>query len=206
MLLVVWLTTALLAVVAHANHVPQWQQPIAFSTTTAAIGTRRRDYSNIEIENLLAHIVRGGGVGEAAVPLEDEDLNEEEKEEGEETLAASTMKKIERAKLSSVKKEVASTLAKTAKKKSKTSLYAAVVPYIVRASMNPFTLFAMVKAYWISLFDLDFLKKKEVAGQDLRSALEEKAKRSPYSGPSKRKRKMKPGQAKTLSDLPQLSS
>ena len=41
--------------------------------------------------------------------------------------------------------------------------------------------------------------------QNLRSALEQKARQQPSSsGPPKRK--MKPGQAKTLSDLPQLSA
>jgi len=46
--------------------------------------------------------------------------------------------------------------------------------------------------------------------QTLRSALNEKARKAPSSGGSggstKPKRKMKPGQAKTLSDLPQLSA
>ena len=41
--------------------------------------------------------------------------------------------------------------------------------------------------------------------QNLRSALEEKA-RKQQPGPTKPKRKMKPGQAKTISDLPQLSA
>ena len=41
--------------------------------------------------------------------------------------------------------------------------------------------------------------------QNLRSALEEKARRQ-QPGPTKPKRKMKPGQAKTISDLPQLSA
>jgi len=43
------------------------------------------------------------------------------------------------------------------------------------------------------------------SSQDLRSALEEKAKKATGGG-SKGKRKMKPGQAKTLSDLPQLNT
>ena len=41
--------------------------------------------------------------------------------------------------------------------------------------------------------------------QDLRSALQEKAKKAGSSG-GKRARKMKPGQAKTLSDLPVLNA
>jgi hypothetical protein len=65
----------------------------------------------------------------------------------------------------------------------------------------------MTKAYFISLCDINYLKEEQT--QTLRSALEEKArKQQPSSpgGPAKPKRKMKPGQAKTLSDLPQLSA
>mmetsp|Transcript_27009 Transcript_27009/g.55339 ORF Transcript_27009/g.55339 Transcript_27009/m.55339 type:complete len:80 (-) Transcript_27009:470-709(-) len=51
---------------------------------------------------------------------------------------------------------------------------------------------------------LNFNEKEP--SQNLRSALEEKARKQPGAGQSKPKRKMKPGQAKTLSDLPQLSA
>jgi len=80
------------------------------------------------------------------------------------------------------------------------------LPYIVRALMNPFTVLAMTKAYWASLFNLDYLQKKQPPAQELRSALEEKAKRSGGGPPSRGRRKMKRGQAKTLSDLPQLNT
>jgi hypothetical protein len=62
----------------------------------------------------------------------------------------------------------------------------------------------MTKAYFASLFNLDYLA--EDSSQDLRSALEEKAKKSGSAGGRKGKRMMKPGQAKTLSDLPQLNT
>jgi hypothetical protein len=42
--------------------------------------------------------------------------------------------------------------------------------------------------------------------QNLRSALEQKARQQPSANNGPPKRKMKPGQAKTLSDLPQLSA
>lgn len=77
------------------------------------------------------------------------------------------------------------------------------LPYILRASTNPFTVFAMTKAYFASLFNLEYAKKD--LSQDLRSALEEKAKKFGGGG-AKGKRKMRPGQAKTLSDLPQLNT
>lgn len=171
--------------------------------TTGLLASVDLDETNAELLSNLR-----GGAEKVAVDLDDdeldvEDFDEEESIEEEESLASSTMKKLDRQKLESVKKEVASKLAKSSKKKRSSSF--TIFPYIIRASLNPFTFIVMVKSYWMSLFDLDYLKKREVSGQELRSALEEKAKRS-YPGPSKGKRKMKPGQAKTLSDLPQLSS
>ncbi|KAL3801141.1 hypothetical protein ACHAW5_011089 [Stephanodiscus triporus] len=97
--------------------------------------------------------------------------------------------------------------ATAAKSASRKSLYKRYVPYIIRACLNPFTLISMTKAYFVSLCDINFLKEEQ--SQTLRSALEEKARRQQPSspgGPTKPKRKMKPGQAKTLSDLPQLSA
>eukprot|EP00804_Cyclotella_cryptica_P026538 CCRYP_015383-RA/>CCRYP_015383-RA protein AED:0.15 eAED:0.15 QI:225/1/1/1/1/1/2/578/225 len=88
-----------------------------------------------------------------------------------------------------------------------TTYYKRYVPHIVRACLNPFMLVKMTRAYFASLVDIHYLK--EEPSQNLRSALEEKArKQSPPAGGSsnKPKRKMKPGQAKTLSDLPQLSA
>ena len=80
------------------------------------------------------------------------------------------------------------------------------LPYIVRALLNPFTALAMTKAYWASLVDLNYMQRQQPQqGQELRSALEEKAKRN-SGGPPKGRRKMKRGQAKTLADLPQLST
>jgi len=68
--------------------------------------------------------------------------------------------------------------------------------------MNSFTVIAIFKGCFASLVNTDYLKKDE--SQNLRSGLQEKAKSIP-SGGKKRGRKMKPGQAKTLSDLPQLN-
>lgn len=80
------------------------------------------------------------------------------------------------------------------------------LPYIIRAILNPFTVVSMTKAYWASLVNLNYLQQQQPQkGQELRSALEEKAKRN-TGGPPKGRRKMKRGQAKTLSDLPQLST
>jgi len=104
------------------------------------------------------------------------------------------------------KSNISSSTTTAALKKKKTSLLKILhVPYIVRVLFHPVTVFRMTSAYWKSLFDLNYGKQE--ASQELRSALEEKAKRGggPASG-GKGRRKMKRGQAKTLSDLPKLST
>lgn len=79
------------------------------------------------------------------------------------------------------------------------------IPYIIRAFMNPFTVLAMTKGYFASLFNIDYLQ--EDTSQTLRSALEEKAKQTGGGPkPKPRGRKMRPGQAKTLSDLPVINA
>jgi hypothetical protein len=106
-------------------------------------------------------------------------------------------------------REKATVTAKAAPpKKSKSLAQMLHIPYIVRAAMHPVTLLAMTKAFWASLFNLNYLKERDAPAQELRSALEEKAKRSPGAagGGNKGRRQMKRGQAKTLADLPQLST
>jgi len=161
-------------------------------------------------------VKRGGATIAELKEDEDEDEYEEEEDEEEDEeesddeieldpkLTKSTMKaitKMKKKKLSATKKVLSSKL-KAPKRKRRGSLFKN-IPYIIRASLNPVTLLAMTRAYFASLFDLNFLKKDET--QDLRSAMEEKAKKNP-SGGRKKKRQFKPGQAKTLSDLPQLSA
>lgn len=128
-------------------------------------------------------------------------------------LAASTKAVAQKKKAAAIKSKVKVVMASSSstkavsvpKKSSKGSVYKRYVPYIIRACLNPLTLFAMTKAYFVSLCDINYLKEEQ--SQTLRSALEEKArKQQPSSGPTRPKRKMKPGQAKTLSDLPQLSA
>jgi len=111
---------------------------------------------------------------------------------------------VTKAKVSAAMSKGSSATASPVKAKGVGSWYKRHIPYIVRACLNPFTLVAMTKAYFVSLMDINYLK--EEPSQNLRSALEEKARKQPGAGQSKPKRKMKPGQAKTLSDLPQLSA
>lgn len=206
-MIVLWLSAIAVYAAAAVRADPFCKiQPTAFSKLNDA--RHRLLMSDIAqdggvVDQVLSGLRCGAEKVVADFDEEDSDIEEESDEAQEESLASSTMKKLDRKNVASVKKEVASKLAKSSKKKRSTSF--TIFPYIVRASMNPFTFIVMVKSYWMSLFDLDYLKKREVSGQELRSALEEKAKRS-HPAPSKGKRKMKPGQAKTLSDLPQLSS
>lgn len=143
---------------------------------------------------------------EIAEEVEDE-YDEEEEDELDSTLVKSAVKATAKqtAKQATATKQAVS--AKLLAKKSKRpSLLKRYVPYIVRACLSPVTVMAMWKGYFASLINLDFLAKED-SSQDLRSALEEKAKKSGSAGGGRKgKRAMRPGQAKTLSDLPQLST
>jgi len=170
------------------------------------------------------HRVRGGAIssdGDTDSSDYDESDSEYDDEEEEEDvivvkakqLAASAKDAALKKKRAAIKSKVkvamaASSKAKAAsaaaKKTSGGGLYRRYVPYIVRASLNPFTLFAMTKAYFLSLCNINYLKEDD--SQTLRSAVQEKARKQPPSSPTKPNRKMRPGQAKTLSDLPQLSA
>mmetsp|Transcript_16659 Transcript_16659/g.31189 ORF Transcript_16659/g.31189 Transcript_16659/m.31189 type:complete len:241 (-) Transcript_16659:143-865(-) len=148
------------------------------------------------------------------VELDSDDEEEQEEEEEEESktldasLAAAALKSTKKAKAkaqlsksSNVKKTMSSKLATPKKKGSLLKFFR--VPYIIRACLNPFTVMSMSKHYWLSLMNLDYPPKD--SSQDLRSALDDKARKG---GPTQArgKRKMKRGQAKTLSDLPKLNT
>mmetsp|Transcript_22774 Transcript_22774/g.37721 ORF Transcript_22774/g.37721 Transcript_22774/m.37721 type:complete len:227 (-) Transcript_22774:282-962(-) len=153
---------------------------------------------------------------------DDEEEEEEEKVDPKLTKAAiKSTSKAKTKKTTAAKKKVSAKLKSTPskaaplkatpvskskpKKKGKSLMQVLKVPYILRACMNPFTVFAMTKAYFASLFNFNYLKEDNT--QNLRSAMEEKAKKSGGStGRKKGKRQMRPGQAKTLSDLPVLSA
>jgi hypothetical protein len=63
--------------------------------------------------------------------------------------------------------------------------------YVTRYQRSKLTLFSIIP---------------QDSSQELRSALEEKARRNGGSGAAKGKRKFKRGQAKSLSDLPKLNT
>ena len=98
---------------------------------------------------------------------EDEDGDDEEEEEIKITksLKSSTMKassKAKKQKATSTKKIVNASLSKnkkstTAVKKTKRKLFH--IPYILKAMLNPFTVFAMTRGYFASLFNIDYLQE-----------------------------------------------
>lgn len=100
------------------------------------------------------------------VESEDESESEEEDEEFDAVMAASAAKaaaKSRARKAAATKQSVNAKLAKMpvkhSKKKSSTSILKMLhVPYILRALLNPITIFTMAKGYWASLFNLDYLK------------------------------------------------
>jgi hypothetical protein len=118
-------------------------------------------------------------------------------------LASSTLEKITRTKTKASKAAVNAKLA-VSKKTPAAKRKSPRLPYVVRAFLNPVNVVKMTVAYWKSLVQLDY--GKEDASQGLRSAMEAKARRQ--GGGSKRppSQRRRGGQAKSLSDLPALST
>lgn len=191
---------------------------LSLRTNPATTFITRRDLSHSDDAILAIRRCSRGGAIDLDVESDDGEYDVDEYDSDVEVnedvnLAASAVaavakakkKKSEAAKRAMSRAILESKLAveaKRTKKKKSRSLFKK-IPYILRAFANPFTVLAMTKGYFASLFNIDYAQ--EDASQNLRSALEEKAKKSGPSG-GKRARKMRRGQAKTLSDLPQLSA
>jgi len=167
----------------------------------------------------LRHLCRGGAIDDdddydAEYDVDEYDSDVDEDVESVRELATSAISAVEKAKKKKaeeakktmnkaiLKSKVA--YAKKTRKKSRSLLKK--VPYIFRAFINPFTVLAMTRGYFASFFNIDYLEENEQqdSSQTLRSALEEKAKMQSSRG--KKVRKMKPGQSKSLSDLPALNT
>jgi len=191
---------------------------VAYAAAAPSSGVRSTGLNKItrhplSIHQQLHHF-RGGAIsdGEYDDEYDSDEYDDEPIVTNTKKLASSTKSAIQKKKAAAIKAKVkvamtSSNTAKAAvaKKSGGANLYKRYVPYIVRACLNPFTLISMTKAYFVSLVDVNYLKEEQ--SQGLRSALEDKArKQQPSSGSTKPKRKMRPGQSKTLSDLPQLSA
>eukprot|EP00934_Nitzschia_sp_Nitz4_P004889 Nitzschia sp. Nitz4//scaffold96_size78090//58750//60890//NITZ4_005502-RA/size78090-processed-gene-0.32-mRNA-1//1//CDS//3329560597//4879//frame0 len=134
--------------------------------------------------------------------IEESDEDEEEEIEEEETpLVKSTQKASSKSKVKELKATLQEAIASNSgvinKVFARGSLWKKFkLPYILTALLNPLTVAKMTRAYFASLFDLDYLEDKVDASQDLRSALEAKAKATSGGRGSQGKKKFKPGQAK----------
>jgi len=147
--------------------------------------------------------VRGGS---AAIDVDIESSDYEETDDEDEEEAPSLVKATKKAATKTVKKSVAAAIKSPQKQSSSLSLGKFFrLPYIVKACLNPVVFFRMTAGYWKSLYNINYMTENVAdSSQDLRTALEQKAR---YGGGAKKgRRKMKPGQAKTLSDLPALST
>jgi hypothetical protein len=101
--------------------------------------------------------------GAAAVAEEDSDFEIESSdydEDEEDDLVKSATSSISKV----AKKAVGSALASTKPQKKKSSVAKLFkMPYIVGACLNPFTMLSMIKGYWASLVDLNYLKENVVS-------------------------------------------
>ena len=133
---------------------------------------RHSTTSNIQHHNTNIHKilqVRGGGNDDDEYDSEydSEEVEEEPIVTKTKRLSSSTKQKVQRAKSAQVKSKVkvammSSSSAKSsasAGKQNSRSLYKRFVPYIIRACINPFTLLAMTKSYFVSLCDINYLKE-----------------------------------------------
>lgn len=128
---------------------------------------RHRPFSTERIIRSPFVAVRGGATiaadGDSDVEDEYDDYEDEDEDESKmdpklTKSAISSTTKVQ-AKKTSAAKEAVSAKLKNPKKQSGGLLKALKVPYFVRACMNPFTVVAMTKAYFASLFNLDYLKE-----------------------------------------------
>ena len=107
----------------------------------------------VVVRGSVDEIPRGGAI-------DDDSDDESDSEELDTSLASSAVKSAVK------KKEEAATAAKKAVKKAVNTKLAKKksggglrIPYILRACLNPLTVFAMTKAYWASLFNLEYGKE-----------------------------------------------
>lgn len=139
--------------------------------------------SSITQKNQLL-VFRGGAADEYDSDEYDSEYDSDEEEE--EPIVTKAKKLATSTKSATQKKALKQTAVKNAALKSKVSvamassasssktvakkkgIYKRFVPYIVRACLNPFTLVAMTKAYFVSLMDINYLNKEVSRIHDVR--------------------------------------
>jgi len=150
------LSVLILLVVVLSSHA---FRPIhSINTVSTGFLANRDSQSFLAIQS-----IRGG---DSDNDSEYDEFVESDDEEEIVRLSASAKKAMEKAKTkkkAEVKKSVSASLSKskTKAKKSKGTSPSVLkkIPYIVRALVNPFTVFAMAKGYFASLFNIDYLQE-----------------------------------------------
>jgi len=184
---------------------------LTVKASAAAFLGRRHGYNNLGVSAIrnqnqkqtIISDIRGG-----AIDVEIESSDEEETDDEEEEVVPTLAKATKKAATKAVKTTVAAALKPKKKKKSSSGLMKFFkIPYIVKACLNPVVFFQMTAGYWQSLFAINYMAGKEQdSSQNLRNALEQKARQGGGKKASRGKKKMRPGQAKTLSDLPVINT
>lgn len=191
------LSIAFLSIAGTADALRQYGIPASYTT--------QRSRSTIEGNNLdMMNSIRGGS---SAIDVDIESSDEEETDVEEEEETGSLGKSTKKAATKTVKKSVAAAMKSTQKTPRFSIGKFFKLPYILKACLNPLVFSKMISGYWKSLYNINYMSDNAAdSSQDLRSALEQKARFGGGKKPSRGRRKMKPGQAKTLSDLPQLNT
>jgi hypothetical protein len=108
-------------------------------------------------------LVRGGA---SAVVEDEEDVSEIESSDYDEGVEDNLVKSAQSTIAKKAKKAVASSLAATKPKKKKSSLMKLLrIPYIFGACLNPIVMAQMIKGYWVSLFNLNYLQENTVSNK-----------------------------------------
>jgi len=105
---------------------------------------------------------------------------------------------LKEATIKSSKTKISSSLKSRGKRKHRS------IPYIITVLLSPSLTYEMVQNYFKSLINPDFPRVTDGGASELRSAVERR-RLSKAAGGRQMKRRMKPGKAKTLSDLPKLN-
>mmetsp|Transcript_31936 Transcript_31936/g.95629 ORF Transcript_31936/g.95629 Transcript_31936/m.95629 type:complete len:218 (-) Transcript_31936:459-1112(-) len=159
-------TVATLLLVLALDSAEAHASPSACNSGAKSAFIGRRIVDPCRQSEMLALSVRGGArrvyddEDEYDSDVDEYDSESEEEEERVAMLSKSTRKaavKVKSKKAAVMKKAVSASLSQTKPKKQKSLLAILHVPYIMRACLNPFTFLAMTKAYFASLFNIDYL-------------------------------------------------
>lgn len=218
------LGVVLATIIATSSFNSEFSEAKAFLPATQKNCIRTHSSSSLVNNNdsiTILTILRGGATAVDLDEYDEYDEYDEEEEEEEEpvvvkkssSLTKSTLKSTQKIKQNTKtqatkkSKDVVNSSLSMKKKKKISLLKALHVPYIIRAGLNPVTFIQMTKAYFASLFNINYLQAHEESSDGLRSALEAKARREAAAGTSRKgKKTMKPGRSKSLSDLPPINA